>query len=70
MSLRPDIRMLERLPARGVIVTSRSDNPEFDFASRFFAPCVGVDEDPVCGSAHWCGWRTLPIILSCVVIIR
>ena len=50
----PDIRKLEQLPARGVIVTSRSDNPGFDFASRFFAPCVGVDEDPVCGSAHCC----------------
>ena len=52
--LKPDIRMLERLPARGIIVTSRSDDPEFDFASRFFAPRVGVDEDPVCGSAHCC----------------
>jgi PhzF family phenazine biosynthesis protein len=27
---------------------------EFDFTSRYFAPCVGVDEDPVCGSAHCC----------------
>ena len=24
----------------------------YDFSSRGFAPCVGVDEDPVCGSAH------------------
>ncbi len=53
-SLRPDIRRLEALPCRGVIVTSRSADPEFDFASRFFAPRVGVDEDPVCGSAHCC----------------
>ncbi len=53
-TLRPDIRKLETLKARGVIVTSRSANPRFDFASRFFAPCVGVDEDPVCGSAHCC----------------
>jgi len=32
-----------------------SDGPlsaSYDFASRGFAPCVGVDEDPVCGSAH------------------
>ena len=37
-----------------MIVTSRSADPAFDFASRFFAPRVGVDEDPVCGSAHCC----------------
>ena len=53
-SLQPDIRKLEALSCRGVIVTSRSADPEFDFASRFFAPRVGVDEDPVCGSAHCC----------------
>ncbi len=52
--LRPDIRRLGELPCRGIIVTSRSDDPAFDFASRFFAPRVGVDEDPVCGSAHCC----------------
>jgi PhzF family phenazine biosynthesis protein len=53
-SLRPNIRRLAELSCRGVIVTSRSDDPAFDFASRFFAPRVGVDEDPVCGSAHCC----------------
>ena len=37
---------------RGVVVTARSDNPQFDFVSRFFAPAVGVNEDPVTGSAH------------------
>jgi predicted PhzF superfamily epimerase YddE/YHI9 len=37
---------------RGIIVTSRSATPEFDFVSRFFAPGAGVDEDPVTGSAH------------------
>src|SRR5262249_61559121 len=54
MGPRPDIRKLEPPPYRGVIVTSRSADPAFDFASRFFAPRVGVDEDPVCGSAHCC----------------
>jgi predicted PhzF superfamily epimerase YddE/YHI9 len=39
---------------RGVIVTALSDAAEFDFVSRFFAPATGVDEDPVCGSAHCC----------------
>jgi PhzF family phenazine biosynthesis protein len=53
-TLRPDIRRLAQLPVRGVIVTSRSSLPEYAFVSRFFAPRVGVDEDPVCGSAHCC----------------
>ena len=53
-ALQPDIRRLEQLPVRGVIVTSRAASREFDFVSRFFAPRLGVDEDPVCGSAHCC----------------
>jgi PhzF family phenazine biosynthesis protein len=53
-SLRPDFSKLVRVQTRGVIVTSRSDDPKFDFISRFFAPAVGIDEDPVCGSAHCC----------------
>jgi PhzF family phenazine biosynthesis protein len=53
-SLRPDLAHLLDLPVRGVIVTSPSDDPDFDFLSRFFAPAVGVDEDPVTGSAHCC----------------
>lgn len=51
-NLRPDFKLLERVQARGIIVTSRSDGPEFDFVSRFFAPQSGVNEDPVTGSAH------------------
>lgn len=53
-SLTPDFTRLRQIPMRGVIVTSRSDDPQFDFVSRFFAPSVGVDEDPVTGSAHCC----------------
>lgn len=53
-AIRPDFAKLGLLPARGVIVTSRSDAPRFDFISRFFAPAVGVNEDPVTGSAHCC----------------
>lgn len=53
-SLQPDTRRLAALPVRGVIVTSRASSPGFDFISRFFAPALGVDEDPVCGSAHCC----------------
>jgi len=51
-ALQPDFRALAALPVRGIIVTCRSDSPEFDFVSRFFCPAVGVDEDPVTGSAH------------------
>lgn len=53
-TLKPDCRKLEQIPARGVIITAPADEPGFDFVSRFFAPAVGVDEDPVCGSAHCC----------------
>ncbi len=48
--LNPDMEMLKRLDLRGVIVTARGD--EVDFVSRFFAPKLGIDEDPVTGSAH------------------
>lgn len=50
----PDFARLAKIEARGVIVTARSDNPEYDFVSRFFAPSVGINEDPVTGSAHCC----------------
>ncbi len=50
--LTPDHTALRRVSVRGVIVTARSQNPEFDFVSRFFAPGSGIDEDPVTGSAH------------------
>jgi len=48
--LAPDLLALAKLPVRGVIATARSRR--FDFVSRFFAPAVGVPEDPVTGSAH------------------
>ena len=40
------------LAGRGIIVTARGDSNGVDFVSRFFAPRVGVPEDPVTGSAH------------------
>jgi predicted PhzF superfamily epimerase YddE/YHI9 len=52
--LAPDHKRLATIPVRGVIVTSRSEDPRFDFVSRFFAPGSGIDEDPVTGSAHCC----------------
>ncbi len=47
---KPDFRALSKVDTRGVIVTARGKR--HDFVSRFFAPAVGVDEDPVTGSAH------------------
>jgi PhzF family phenazine biosynthesis protein len=52
--LKPDFTQLGKLTERGVIVTARSADPQFDFVSRFFAPAVGINEDPVTGSAHCC----------------
>jgi PhzF family phenazine biosynthesis protein len=52
--IQPDFRLLSAVEARGVIVTSRSSTRGYDFVSRFFAPRVGVSEDPVTGSAHCC----------------
>jgi predicted PhzF superfamily epimerase YddE/YHI9 len=51
-SAAPDFGALKRVEARGVIVTARAAGIDCDFVSRFFAPAVGVDEDPVTGSAH------------------
>jgi len=48
-ALKPDMRILARLD-RPVTVTAPGD--EVDFVSRFFGPSLGVDEDPVTGSAH------------------
>ena len=53
-ALRPDFAVLKDLPYRGIIVSSTSDNSDIDFVSRFFGPAVGIDEDPVTGSAHCC----------------
>lgn len=49
-SCKPDFSALEKMDSRGVIITARGDTS--DFVSRFFAPRVGIPEDPVTGSAH------------------
>ncbi len=48
--LDPDFVGLSKSTARGIIVTAKGDDS--DFVSRFFAPQVGINEDPVTGSAH------------------
>jgi PhzF family phenazine biosynthesis protein len=52
LKMSPDHATLRKIPVRGVIVTSLSSDPAFDFVSRFFAPGSGIDEDPATGSAH------------------
>jgi predicted PhzF superfamily epimerase YddE/YHI9 len=49
-ALRPQIPALAALHWHGVIVTAKGESA--DFVSRFFAPNMGVAEDPVTGSSH------------------
>ncbi|QKE63974.1 PhzF family phenazine biosynthesis protein [Aquipseudomonas campi] len=46
----PDMQALAKLPGLGVIVTAAG--LKHDFVSRYFAPAIGIDEDPVTGSTH------------------
>lgn len=48
-ALTPDFNKLTEIDTRGVIVTAPSS--QYDFVNRFFAPRIGVNEDPVTGSA-------------------
>ncbi|MGW4348877.1 PhzF family phenazine biosynthesis protein [Streptomyces sp. NPDC004690] len=52
--LTPDHKALAAYSTRGLIATARADDPArgYDFVSRCFFPNVGIDEDPVTGSAH------------------
>ena len=52
--VKPDFSLLQTLPVQGVIVTSLSASPDFDFVCRYFAPAAGINEDPVTGSAYCC----------------
>ena len=50
VEVQPDFAALQKLDCRGIIITAQGSRS--DFVSRFFAPNVGVPEDPVTGSAH------------------
>lgn len=50
--LKPDFVQMNKLPVQGVIATAPAAGDDCDFVSRYFAPSVGVNEDPVTGSAH------------------
>ncbi|HET9772843.1 MAG TPA: PhzF family phenazine biosynthesis isomerase [Acidimicrobiia bacterium] len=69
--LTPDFPTLASIPARGVIVTAAGDGHDgADFVSRCFYPAVGIDEDPVTGSAHctlasfWCARLARPSLVG------
>lgn len=50
-NLTVDLELLKTFEYRALIATSKGDS-KYDFMSRYFAPRVGIDEDPVCASAH------------------
>jgi PhzF family phenazine biosynthesis protein len=53
--MQPNFQQMKMLPLGKVIVTTLTDSSsDYDFISRFFAPGVGINEDPVTGSAHCC----------------
>jgi PhzF family phenazine biosynthesis protein len=53
-ALKPDMAKIAALPGHAVSVTAEAggEDKDVDFVSRFFAPKVGIPEDPVTGSAH------------------
>ncbi|GAA3242409.1 hypothetical protein GCM10020256_66300 [Streptomyces thermocoprophilus] len=50
----PDLKAIGAYSSRGIIATARAEDPSrgYDFVSRCFFPNLGIDEDPVTGSAH------------------
>jgi PhzF family phenazine biosynthesis protein len=50
--MKPDFAKMRNSIFGDLIVTAESDDPSFDFCVRCFAPAVGIDEDPVTGSAN------------------
>jgi len=51
-NLQPDLQKMLDLGDGELAVTGLSDDPDYDVVSRFFAPILGIDEDPVTGSVH------------------
>ena len=57
----PDFDEIKKVDCRAIAITAAGDS-EFDFYSRYFAPRVGIYEDPVCGSMHCrlaCYWNSV-----------
>jgi PhzF family phenazine biosynthesis protein len=53
-AITPNFDKLKSVRTRGIIITAKSDSSNYDYVARFFAPSVGINEDPVTGSAHSC----------------
>jgi len=51
-TMQPDFSKLKKFGDKQFIITCKSEDKEHDFYSRFFVPFIGIDEDPVTGSAH------------------
>ena len=52
LKLNPDFKAMKNTEYGDLIVTAPSSDPRYDFCVRCFAPALGIDEDPVTGSAH------------------
>lgn len=52
LELKPNFSALKALPGRGITVAAVATREDVDVVSRYFAPWVGVDEDPVTGTSH------------------
>jgi len=50
--MRCDFAKAAEIDQSGIIVTARGTTPDVDFVSRYFAPKIGINEDPVTGSTH------------------
>jgi len=50
--LKPDFKLMKNSGFGDMIVTAVSEDKNYDFCVRCFAPALGIDEDPVTGSAH------------------
>lgn len=51
-NMKPDFPAMRNSEFGDLIVTAASDDKDFDFCVRCFAPALGINEDPVTGSAH------------------
>lgn len=51
-SLKPDFSKLAAIDAENIVVTAKGSHVKYDMVSRFFAPRIGINEDPVTGAAH------------------
>lgn len=51
-NMQPDFTLLAKLFPKVIVTSKTGSDSEYDFVSRFFAPGVGINEDPVTGSAH------------------